>query len=773
MERVTPNWFRRVLTSARTHHAAIAIAVAAVAAAISLLRPLDIAVWSIQAQLFSHEPSGDIVYVSDEGGAEAETAAERNARLASLLDSLAEQGAGQVVLTQPVTRSRSLLSDIKLRESIRTLGDRLVLTHTVREDFGADMYLRPNDVFFSHGIRSVSSDMQDDFMQFVWVIEPSYERLGTSDPALWTALSPGAESAPVFVDYSIDWKQIPTSDVRSLVASSTDANIRGKTFVVGSLAGEGIQAKIPGYGPVPAPLIHILAAETSIRGSGHLISGITMVAAFGAVLLAGLHLLPAGRRRRIFYACWVASFGFVIVLSAEFGLRVEIVDAFLIPLVFGFLRAKANFKRRHFYTDEKSRLPNFMALRRDLGDEGARDDYAMVIAKITRLEAIFASLVPAEQKRYLRQVASRLSLGDENTAVYYDGGKYFGFVLPLARYDDLEAHLDGLRAVVSQAILLSDRPVDVSLTIGVDCSLDKPLHARISSAIAAADQAREAYRPVFIITDFEADSEQWDYSLQARLETALSEDRISIKLQPKAELETGRIVGAEALARWVDQEKGEISPAQFVPQCERAGRLDDLTRRVMLRSMQASHDLAVRELPSQVSINVSAVQLVDNRIVEIVHRALNESSVNPCDITIEITETARIEDFDRAGAIMLQLAEEGIRFSIDDFGVASANLDALFRLPFNELKLDQMFVREIGRSNLAGSIVANTISLARDAGLSTVAEGIEDESTFVSLRNLGCDYGQGYYLGRPQTIPLFRETLILQGDMEDRQRSFG
>ncbi len=567
-------------------------------------------------------------------------------------------------------------------------------------------------------------------MRFVWVIETEYGSAGSTYPALWTILNGDHRGQPVFVDYTIDWKAVPQVSAKAIETGSMSLVPVGKTILIGPLGSEPNQVKLPGYGTVPTPLIHILAAETSIRGSGRLLPAFATVTIFGLLLLTGLLFFRAARKRKLFYITWVLAFGLLLILSARYGLRVQAADAFIIAPVFGFFRAKANFKRRHFYSDEKSKLPNFMALRRDLKDEGQREEFAMVIAKITRLEAIFASLKPAEQKKYLRQIASRLSLGDDGVPIYYDGGKYFGFVLPLARYDDLESHLDGLRAVVSQAILLSDRPIDVSLTIGVDCSLDKPLHARISSAIAAADQAREAYRPVFIINDFETDSEQWDYSLQARLETALSEDRISIKLQPKAEMETGRIVGAEALARWVDEQKGEISPAQFVPQCERAGRLDDLTRRVMLRSMQASRDLASRDLPSQVSINVSAVQLVDRRIVELTQRALEETAVNPYDITIEITETARIEDFDRAGNIMLELGEMGLRFSIDDFGVASANLDALFRLPFNELKLDQMFVREIGRSQLASSIVANTIALARDAGLKTVAEGIEDEIDF-------------------------------------------
>ena len=172
----------------------------------------------------------------------------------------------------------------------------------------------------------------------------------------------------------------------------------------------------------------------------------------------------------------------------------------------------------------------------------------LVVAKIARLDAIFATLRDSEQGEYLRQVASRLRLGEGETQVYHDGGKYLAMVFRSADYGDLEGHLEGLRAVASQAVTIGNQPIDVAITIGVDQTYGAAMANRISSAIAAADQAREAYRPVFIISDFEADSEEWDHSLQARLESALSENRIGIKLQPKVEMQTGLFVGAEALA---------------------------------------------------------------------------------------------------------------------------------------------------------------------------------------------------------------------------------
>ncbi|MEO0700077.1 MAG: EAL domain-containing protein, partial [Pseudomonadota bacterium] len=348
-------------------------------------------------------------------------------------------------------------------------------------------------------------------------------------------------------------------------------------------------------------------------------------------------------------------------------------------------------------------------------------------------------------------------------------GKYLGMVFARSDYPDLQSHLEGLRAIASQAVMVGDTPIDVAITIGVDQSDEGDVSNRISSAIAAADQAREAYRPVFIISDFQADSEEWDHSLQSRLENALSENRISVKLQPKVDMQSGLFVGAEALARWTDQQRGEIPPVRFIIQCERAGRLDDLTKRVMEKSMRASIELEQRKLPSKVSVNVSAIQFVDSRIVDLVEMALSATDADPRNIMIEVTETARVENLVRARAIMEEIKALGIDFSIDDFGVGSGNLDALYGLPFDEMKIDRMFANEVVRCDRARAVVASLLDLSRAFGIRSVVEGIDHLNTFEALRDMGGDLAQGFCIARPQTLPLLCETLKLQATSQLRR----
>lgn len=768
---------QRLIASERLRHAAIAIALAVLVAVTTILRPLDITVWSLQAKLFDHAPSGDIVFVEVDRGEESTANSAENQRLASALRRLDRAGAEEVILDLSIQRSNSSRADIELRDQLIAMSDRVLLTQAIQSDFIESRQVRRTDVFFERGMKITSNDYQTDFLGYVWGMQPSYSNsAGDAElPALWTALADevGREGA-IYPDYSIDVALIPRYGLPEVMGDAAAQRFRGKTVVMGLGDEDARTIKVPARGVVPSSLMHIMAAETAVRGSGGFFGWMPVLVISGIVLISGLALWRRQRARRIFYVVWLGALVLVIVATAWFGIRALFAGPLALVAIYALQRLVVNFKRRHLFLEPRSRLPNFVALQRDFGNEPIADNsVAIVVAKIARLDAIFATLTPADQGRYLRQLASRLALGDSTSTIYYDGGKYFAFAINSAEYQDVQGHLEGLRAVASQSIAVSQRVLDVSMTIGVDESPAKPVSSRLSSAIAAADQAREAYRPVFVIADFSAESEEWDYSLQSRLEDALSEDRISIKLQPQVALNDGRIVGVEALARWVDEEKGEIAPSRFILQCERVGRLDELTKRVLSKSLNAAEALQSRGTGPTMSVNVSAIQFVDGRIAELIEKNLATHALDPKNLVIEVTETARIEDFKVARDVFEQIKCLGVRFSIDDFGIASANLDALFALPFDELKIDQIFVQQVHRSATARAIVANVARLARDAGLQSVAEGIETHEIYTLLREMGCDIGQGYFIGRPMALGQLQEMIILQKDSVAARMNFG
>ena len=766
---------RKLIGSERLRHAAIAVALAALVGVTTILRPLDITVWSLQSKLFEHAPSQNIAFVEIDRAQALEASPSENRELLQALRVLNEVGAERIYLDFPLQRSGSLAVDTRLRDELAGFGDKVVLTRAVRQDFQDNRPLRASDPFFERGMRVVSNDYQVDFLGYVWGIERSYSGKTRNLVTLWRDLAGSNNPREILSpSYSINANMIPRYDVDRIVDGDQGAApLAGKSVVIGPPANDSKQARIPGQGTVAPSIVHIVAAETAIRGAGQIVDWAWMLALFGSTLIAGLFVANTERRREQFYGIWTATLFAVILATAYFGVRAFFVGPLVLAVTYALQRGAIRFKRRHLFIEPRSKLPNFVALQRDMDDIDGKGANAIVVAKIARLDAIFATLSLADQGRYLRQIAARLALGESGPTIYYDGGKYFAFVASCEDFQDFQGHLEGLRAIASQSITVSQGLLDVSMTMGVDSSRSSSSSSRLSSAIAAADQAREAYRPVFVISDLQSDQEEWDYSLQARLESALSEDRISIKIQPQAELRDGKIVGVEALARWVDEEKGEISPARFILQCERVGKLDELTKRILSKSLDVMDELAAPECVPRISVNVSAIQFVDSRIADLIERNLAMRDSDPARLMIEVTETARIENFAVARDIFEQIKRLGVRFSMDDFGVASANLEALFELPFDEIKVDQMFVQRVHQSTTARAIVSNVTRLASDAGLLSVAEGIEDQETYSMLRDMGCDIGQGYFIGRPMAFSQLREMIELQRDGSQLRDRFG
>lgn len=516
------NLIKKFMATPRVRHCTIAILLAMAAAFLTLLRPLDITLWSLEAKLFNSEPSGSILLVTDETGAAGNSVVEANTLLDAAIRNADKAGAERIVIDTPLRLSNDPAQDAQLRDAIRDLGARAVIAAPVDQEIYESSLRQSNAEFFTGSAKIASSDVLTDFLDFVWAVEPSYSSLTREYPALWTILAPSADTARrIHPDYTFKSRDIPAVDISRLAQGDEAAlaKVRGRQLVIGALDGDERKIQMPGGDRRihSSADIHIIAAETAMRGSGRFYSEWLMIAFVGGGLMLVGCLAPGRTWRRAGYGVVAAGFLAAFFAAAALGHRVMLADAMVILIAYGVMRASANYRNRHLFLDAQSRLPNFTAFRRHLEAQGALADHVLVVVKIARLDAIFATLKGSQQGEYLRAVASRLALGESSAMVFHDGGKYLGMVFRRSDYADLQGHLEGLRAIAGQAVSVDGEPIDVAITIGVDQSLDGDAANRISSAIAAADQAREAYRPVFIISDFQADSEEWDHSLQSRL----------------------------------------------------------------------------------------------------------------------------------------------------------------------------------------------------------------------------------------------------------------
>jgi diguanylate cyclase (GGDEF)-like protein len=249
--------------------------------------------------------------------------------------------------------------------------------------------------------------------------------------------------------------------------------------------------------------------------------------------------------------------------------------------------------------------------------------------------------------------------------------------------------------------------------------------------------------------------------LQAELPHALESGQLVAYFQPEVELSSGRVVAAESLARWEHPELGTLAPALFIPLAKKLGLMGELTRLTLRLSLRQQRAWAAAGWSIPVSVNAAPESVTDPRFPAVVAECLRNEDVPGHMLVLEVSEQTGTAALD--ATFFAQLAELGVRISLDDFGTGFASLESLGGWPVDELKLDISIVRPIASSSTFRTIVRNTIDLAHQLGVKVVAEGVESEAVRTELQALGCDIGQGFFLGKPMPADRFAEWLRERG----------
>jgi EAL domain-containing protein (putative c-di-GMP-specific phosphodiesterase class I) len=232
---------------------------------------------------------------------------------------------------------------------------------------------------------------------------------------------------------------------------------------------------------------------------------------------------------------------------------------------------------------------------------------------------------------------------------------------------------------------------------------------------------------------------------------ALNRDQFVPFFQPKFDLNSGRPTCVEILARWKHPDLGLVSPVDFVELMEQEELIDQLTGRLLFRSLIFARHCTSLGSKIGFAMNVSPVSLLDSRTPSRIACLIKECDVDPTHITIEVTETAACKNFGRILESLTRLRMQGLRISADDFGIGYSSMRLLSEMPFTELKIDRIFVADVSKNMKSLAILESLVRLADRLHLETVAEGIETQTDFEIVKALGCTYGQGFYLGRPMS----------------------
>lgn len=738
-------------------------------AAAMFLEPVDWMIWNVQSRISNVAPSGEIVYLrADSTLADPAAPAERR-ELAEALDRLRAQGAARVYIDVIFPGgSEPSPADARLAAALDRWGTRASFVNRIDTSPEGNRSEVRSEAPFAEGRRTVWNGFASSWPNFAWRLPYTYrtsEGTATSLAADLAGAKPG-KAGSFEVEYGIRSYSVPAMPLSGVLAAPPGASpsLAGKTIVIGTPRDPALpEMRVPGQMSAPPSFVAIHAAETLKRGPPRFIAGVAAMAVVALLLIAGA-FANSPVRRRIAYGVAAAAPLYTGLVASHYGFRIELSYCLPLLAVYGVLRWRANWQLRISQIDLDTGLPSFRALTQQLGTQPG-EGY-IVVAKVHGYETILKSLEFAHRASYMKKLVERIRIGDPRMTVYIDG-HYLGWRAALPNEARLREHLEGLRAIFAAPVTVDARSIDVGITFGAAALEHEQAERSIAAALAAVEETTEALEPIKIADKNVETDTLWDLSLRARIDAAMEAGEVFCVYQPKMDIAAGRVVGVEALVRWEDPERGFIPPLHFVMQCEKAGRMEYLTRYVLQSACSAAKLMHFRGKRITMSVNISATLLTDMRIVGIVRNVLQATGFDPNYLVLEITETARIRDLTQARTVLKALKALGADLSMDDFGVGAANFEALQALPFDEIKIDRQFVSRASTSNKARAITASIVALGASAGIAVVAEGAETESDLQMLREIGCWQVQGYALARP--MPLTK-LLTFIGSGDDHQR---
>ena len=513
-------------------------------------------------------------------------------------------------------------------------------------------------------------------------------------------------------------------------------------------------------------------------------------------------VVGAAARRLYYFASQVPMLGVVAIAFFVSGDRATVLLAFAIPIYFLVMTALHhdvhNVVISELELKERNDVANVQLVEANsrLVQQAARDDLTglanrsafmeslqrvaatarrdgrtigVLYFDIDRFKVVNDSLGHGVGDLLLEKVASRLQrvMRSQDLLARLGGDEFTLLLDRINGREEAMAIATRVADAFGDPFEIAGRRFNISASIGIATNIDAPGDGEVLLTYADAAQYRAKQRGRNRIEVFDAElreSVQRRLGDEQELRDALTAGDIVAWFQPEVELHTGRIVGAEALARWAHAQRGLLDAGAFVPLAEEAGlvyALDDSTVRCAVEGRATLADAGV-DPAYRIWCNISAGQFTRARPTERLVGLLERSGCPPNQIGLEITETAILPDVQAAALEIATAREMGIKVALDDFGTGHSSLTLLRSLPIDRVKIDQTFVRELAHDPRATAIVRSVVALAKDLGLEVVAEGVESESQAELLAELGCQFAQGYLWARAMPIGDLAQRLTAQ-----------
>ncbi|HET9485089.1 MAG TPA: sensor domain-containing phosphodiesterase [Xanthomonadales bacterium] len=392
--------------------------------------------------------------------------------------------------------------------------------------------------------------------------------------------------------------------------------------------------------------------------------------------------------------------------------------------------------------------------------------FAVLFVDLDRFKNINDSLGHGVGDEVLVTTAKRLRacVRGSDTVARYAGDEFTLILRHIVQRDDVLRIAEKICRVLEAPLVLSDeRELHITSSIGVSfypddaTTADKLLQHADVAMYSAKGLGRNTYQTYVAVPE---ESHQQRLALEAKLRQAEKNGELRVFYQPQVEAESEDIVGMEALIRWEHPELGMISPGFFIPLAEETGLIVSIGEWVLRQACSDARRWQQRfGLDLRIGVNLSALQLRQPNLVEVVQRAIEESGITPEHLELEVTESLNVKSIPNLLETLQALREIGCKIAIDDFGTGQSSLDYIRRFPADRIKIDQVFVRNIGVDPDDEAIVRATINMAHNLNRAVVAEGVEFEEHLVFLREHGCEELQGYLFCRPLPATAFENLL--------------
>lgn len=723
-----------------------AILLALVAGLIELPLPAEDTFRAVRAAIRMHPADQEVLVVAVDDKSLNELGGNEPSRGddARVLDRLFAMGAQRVFFDRVYADATELGEDLKFKAALERHRGRVFLgaLPAIEQSDGSFADLLPHPRFRSSAeITTLEGEVAPFDLSARFPVRA--EVLGKERRSLSAELARLDEGEGFYrPDFAIDYATIPTeSYIDILNAPGAEAAVRGRDVVVSpSSRTSGDFHPIPFREKVPGVYFHVIGAETLKRGFPLDLGWLpALVAACLVVAVQARRQQPSKR------AILLSGAGLVVVPFAldSLNISVDVMPA-LICLAIGSVRLNRLAQRTYHGATGLQRIESMHASR-------ISPDQDVLALKIRNFANISASLTPREIDQLMEAALAKLRLieGDAEFAFQKDT-----FVWARAKLspDDAEDHLRGIHAMFRTSISIGSHAPDIATSLGLDCNPQAPLRERTENAIQCAEDAAHAGRIFLKSENRIPEDRNWRLQILSELEAGMDNGGVEVVFQPKVELSTLRIVGAEALLRWTHPVHGPIEPAQVVAIAEAHNRVDVITRFVLNRALNEARSAIARNPSFKIAVNISALDLHDPMFIAHLEHILAAHQFPAANLVLEITETAGVDNEWGVALTLSNLKRLGVQLSIDDFGTGHATLEYLRRIPSDEVKIDRSFVMGMETNAEDRALVRTAVEMIHSLGRRAVAEGVERQSVLAMLRAMGCDEAQGYLISKPTTM---------------------